>query len=162
MALSWPDALSAYHTTGIPNIEAYMEVGAAGRFLAPLTGRIGEALQLPVLRPLLRASASILPEGPAEGARKLAQPAIVAEAEDAWRRVSRARLTTADGYDFTALAAVAIAERVLGGDFEPGYQTPASVYSADFALSIEGTARIDLDLPADEKARGTGLPQPIA
>ena len=51
MALSWPDALSAYHTTGIPNIEAYMEVGAAGRFLAPLTGRIGEALQLPVSTP---------------------------------------------------------------------------------------------------------------
>ena len=70
MALSWPDALSAYHTTGIPNIEAYMEVGAAARFLAPLTARIGEAFQLPVLRPLLRASASILPEGPGRGGEK--------------------------------------------------------------------------------------------
>src|SRR5271156_6006279 len=151
MALSWPDALSAYHTTGIPNIEAYMQVGAAARVLAPLTARIGEAFQLPVLRPLLRLGAAVLPEGPAEAARKLAQPVIVAEAEDAWRRVSRARLRTADGYDFTALAAVAIAERVIGGDFEPGYQTPARVYGADFVLSIEGTTRIDLDLRADEK-----------
>jgi short subunit dehydrogenase-like uncharacterized protein len=162
MALSWPDALSVYHTTGIPNIEAYMEVSAAARFLAPLTARIGEALQLPVLRPLLRASASILPEGPAEAARKLAEPVIVAEAEDGWRRVSRARLRTADGYDFTALVAVEIAQRVIRGDFEPGFQTPARVYGADFVLSIEGTTRIDLDLPADEKARGSGLPQPIA
>jgi len=162
MALSWPDALSAYHTTGIPNIEAYMEVGAAARVLAPLTARIGEAFQLPVLRPLLRLGAAVLPEGPAEAARKLAQPVIVAEAEDAWRRVSRARLRTADGYDFTALAAVAIAERVIGGDFEPGYQTPARVYGADFVLRIEGTTRIDLDLRDDETARGTSLPQPIA
>ena len=56
MALSWPDALSAYHTTGIPNIEAYMEVGAAARVLAPLTARIGEAFQLPVLRRSARSS----------------------------------------------------------------------------------------------------------
>jgi short subunit dehydrogenase-like uncharacterized protein len=161
MALSWPDALSAYHTTAIPNIEAYMEVGAAARVLAPLTARIGEAFQLPILRSVLRLGAAALPEGPAEAARKLAQPVIVAEAEDAWRRVSRARLRTADGYDFTALAAVAIAERVIAGEFEPGFQTPGRVYGADFVLSIEGTTRIELDLRADETAPGMSLPQLI-
>jgi short subunit dehydrogenase-like uncharacterized protein len=162
IALSWPDALSAYHTTGIPNIEAYLRVSAAARVLAPLTARIGEALQLPGLRSVLRLGAAALPDGPAEGARKLARPVIVAEAEDAWRRVSGGRLTTLDGYDFTALAAVAIAERVLGGAFEPGFQTPGSVYGADFVLSIEGTTRIDLDRSADERAGGRSLPQPVA
>ena len=67
MALSWPDVVTAYHTTGIANIEAYMEVGAAARVLAPLTARIGEAFQLPVLRSVLRLGAATLPEGPAEG-----------------------------------------------------------------------------------------------
>ncbi len=162
MALSWPDVVTAHHTTGIANIEAYMEVGAAARVLAPLTARIGEAFQLPVLRSVLRLGAATLPEGPAEGARQLARPVIVAEAEDAWRRICRARLTTADGYDFTALAAVAIAERVIGGEFEPGFQTPGGVYGADFVLSIEGTTRIDLDLRAGEQAREMSLPHPVA
>ena len=162
MALSWPDAMTAYHTTGIANIEAYMEVGAAARILAPLTARIGEAFQLPVLRSVLRFGAAALPEGPTEAARRLARPAIVAEAEDAWRRVSRARLTTADGYDFTALAAVAIAERVIAGEFEPGFQTPGRVYGADFVLSIEGTTRIDFDPSPDETARGTSVARPTA
>jgi short subunit dehydrogenase-like uncharacterized protein len=162
MALSWPDAVTAYHTTGIANIEAYMEVGAAARVLAPLTARIGEAFQLPILRSVLRLGAAALPEGPAEEARQLARPVIVAEAEDAWRRVSRARLTTADGYDFTGLAVVAIAERVIGGDFEPGFQTPGRVYGADFVLGIEGTTRIDLDLSADGTTRGTSLAEPAA
>jgi short subunit dehydrogenase-like uncharacterized protein len=162
MALSWPDAVTAYHTTGIPNIEAYMEVGAASRVLAPLTSRIGEAFQLPVLRSVLRLGAAALPEGPAEAARRLAHPVIVAEAEDAWRRVSRARLRTPDGYDFTALAAVAIAERVVAGEFVPGFQTPGRVYGADFVLGIEGTTRIDLDLLAGEPAGGVSLSQPIA
>src|SRR5271168_4398475 len=159
IALSWPDAMTAYHTTGIPNVEAYMEVGAAARVLAPLTARIGEAFQLPILRSVLRFGAAALPEGPAEAARELARPVIVAEVEDAWRRVSRARLRTADGYNFTALAAVAIAERVIAGEFEPGFQTPGRVYGADLVLSIEGTTRTDLDPTAGEPARGTSLPQ---
>jgi short subunit dehydrogenase-like uncharacterized protein len=162
MALSWPDAVTAYQATGIANIEAYMELGAAARVLAPLTARIGEAFKLPILRSALRLGAAALPEGPAEDARRPARPVIVAEAEDAWRRVSRARLTTADGYDFTALAVVAIAERVIGGEFEPGFQTPALVYGADFVLSIEGTRRVDLDSRADETAHETSLPQPAA
>ena len=154
MALSWPDAVTAYHTTGVANIEAYMEAGAAARVLAPLTARIGEAFQLPVLRSALRLGAAALPEGPAETSRQLGHPAIVAEAEDGWRRMSRARLMTVDGYDFTALAAVAIAERVLAGEFEPGFQTPGRVYGADFVLSIGGTTRIDLDFSAQTTARG--------
>jgi len=76
--------------------------------------------------------------------------------------VSRARLTTADGYDFTALAAVAIAERVIAGVFEPGFQTPGRVYGADFVLSIDGTTRIDLDPRADETSRGISVAQPAA
>ena len=162
MALSWPDALSAYHTTAIPNIEAYMEVGAAGRVLAPLTARIGEAFQLPILRSALRLSAWALPEGPAEAARNLARPVIVAEVEDAWRRVVRARLTTADGYDFTAVAAVAIAERVIGGEFAPGFQTPGRLYGADFVLSIGGAKRTDLEQTGAEAAREASLPQLLA
>jgi hypothetical protein len=76
--------------------------------------------------------------------------------------VSRARLTTVDGYDFTALAAVAIAERVVGGEFEPGFQTPGRVYGADFALSFGGATRIDLDLGAARTAPRTRVAQPAA
>ena len=162
IALSWPDAVTAYHTTGVANVEAYMEAGAAARILAPLTARIGEAFRLPVLSSVIRLGAAALQEGPAQAARDRARPVVVAEAEDAWRRVSRARLITADGYDFTALAAVAIAERVISGEFEPGFQTPGRVYGPDFVLSIEGTTRIDLDLRAVETIRGTSLAEPAA
>jgi short subunit dehydrogenase-like uncharacterized protein len=162
IALSWPDVLTAYHTTGIPNIEAYMEAGAAARVFAPLTARIGQAFQLPVLRSALSFAAAALPEGPAEAARQGACPVIVADAEDAWRRVIRARLRTVDGYDFTALAAVAIAERVIRGEFEPGFQTPGRVYGADFVLSIGGTTRIDLDAGVEQTARGASLAEPAA
>jgi len=45
----------------------------------------------------------------------------------------------------TGVTGPAVAARVLGGDFEPGFQTPARVYGADFILGFPGTAREDLD-----------------
>ena len=57
------------------------------------------------------------------GARTDAPPeAIVAEIEGDGDDVHRSRLQTPDSYSFTAVAAVAIAARVLAGDFEP--ETP--------------------------------------
>jgi short subunit dehydrogenase-like uncharacterized protein len=143
-ALSWPDVLCAGRTTGVPNIEVYMDVGATTRILAPFSSRIGEIFQFPVLRPLLRAGARILPVGPDDDAREDARQVIVAEAEDSWRGKTSARLTTPDGYGFTAQACVAIAERVLSGDHEPGFQTPAGLFGADFVLGLEGARRDDV------------------
>ena len=35
-------------------------------------------------------------------------------------------------------------ERVLAGDFKPGFQTPSLAYGADFILEFEGVQREDL------------------
>ena len=48
-ALSWPDVLCAWRTTGVPNIEVYMDVGGAARILAPLSAR--SRRDLPASRP---------------------------------------------------------------------------------------------------------------
>jgi short subunit dehydrogenase-like uncharacterized protein len=55
-----------------------------------------------------------------------------------------ARLVTPEAYQFTAAAALAIAERVLRDDFRPGFQTPAGAYGADFVLGLAGVGREDL------------------
>jgi hypothetical protein len=43
------------------------------------------------------------------------------------------------------MTAIAIARRVLAGDFKPGFQTPSLAYGADFILQFEGVTREDLD-----------------
>ncbi len=57
------------------------------------------------------------------------------------RRVSR--LEAPEGYTLTALTALRIAARVLGGDAPPGFQTPSRAYGKDFILEIPGTRRTD-------------------
>jgi short subunit dehydrogenase-like uncharacterized protein len=54
-------------------------------------------------------------------------------------------MRTPEVYSFTAVTAPAVAERVLSGDFEVGFQTPARVYGADFALSLPRVTREDLE-----------------
>jgi len=75
---------------------------------------------------------------------------MVAEAVDPWRRVSRIRMRTLDGYTVSELAAAAAVQRVLAGDWSPGFQTPARVFGSDFILGL-GCAELDT---ASERSAG--------
>jgi short subunit dehydrogenase-like uncharacterized protein len=143
-AVSWADVVTAHHTTGIPNIEVYAEAGRLYRTAYQANAWFASQFG-PVDGRLLRPFVAAWPEGPSEEQRASKRQIILAEAEDPWRRRTRARVTTLDGYSFTPLAALALAERVLRGECEAGFQTPAGLYGPDFILGIGGTCREDLD-----------------
>ncbi len=153
-ALSWADVYTAYYTTGIPDIEVYVEADLLARCLYQVGAWFAVPSRLPPWRQLLEWQASFWPLGPSAAARAAARRVIVAEAEDVWRRCVRARLHTPDGYSFTPAVALAIVQRVLDGDFLPGFQTPAGVYGADFVLSLDGVRREDLDAVAENLTAG--------
>jgi short subunit dehydrogenase-like uncharacterized protein len=144
VAVSWADVFTAYHSTGIRNIEAYFEADFASRALYQLGAGVADAMQLRPVKALIDVASGALPDGPSETRRQSERCVIVAEAEDSWRQVRSARLETSDGYSFTAQAAAAIAKRVMRGDFVSGFQTPARVYGADLALQFKGTHRKEL------------------
>jgi len=50
-----------------------------------------------------------------------------------------------EGYTMTALAALNITQKILDGNFTPGFQTPAKAYGAELVLEIDGVQRQDLD-----------------
>jgi saccharopine dehydrogenase (NAD+, L-lysine-forming) len=104
-------------------------------------------MQLAPARTLIDAVTSVLPEGPDEGRRRTERCVLLCEAEDSWRQRRCVRLTTPDGYSFTAEAATAIAQRILQGDFASGFQTPAKIYGADLVLDFEGVDRQELQPP---------------
>lgn len=62
-------------------------------------------------------------------------------------------MRTPHSYTLTALASLAVVERVLSGHAPAGYQTPAKAYGADFVLEIQGVTRTD-ETPPDESASG--------
>jgi short subunit dehydrogenase-like uncharacterized protein len=53
------------------------------------------------------------------------------------------RLRGPEGYTWTALAALKVVERVLGGEAPPGFQTPSRAYGPDLVLEVPGVERRD-------------------
>ncbi len=142
-AVSWGDVASAFYTTGIPDVAVYFEATALVRLSLAWERAWGGLAGRGPFRALAGRVAGMLPDGPSPERRARQSVVICAEARGEARTV-RARLRTPEVYGFTAVAAVAIAARVLGGDFEAGFQTPARVYGADFVLSLPGVAREEL------------------
>lgn len=98
---------------------------------------------------LLKALARRLPAGPSAARRERGRTAIRVDARDSAGGRASAVLLGPDAYTFTALLAAAAAARVLESDstdsLPTGYRLPSEVLGADFALSIPGVRRIDIE-----------------
>ncbi|HUE39917.1 MAG TPA: NAD(P)H-binding protein, partial [Candidatus Binatia bacterium] len=136
MNISWGDVASAFYTTGIPNIDVFYEATPALRGMLLASRYASWMLRSAPWQASLAATMNFLPQGPTDAQRAAAQMVIVAEARDDRGRCARARLRTPEAYTFTATTAAAVARRVLRGDLEIGFQTPARVYGADWVLSF--------------------------
>lgn len=143
--ISWGDVSSAFYTTGIPNIEVYFEATPMLRLMLMASRHLGRILSTGPWQTWLKACADLLPEGDSEEERAEVAMVIVAEAEDGAGRHVAARLRTPEAYAFSGITAAAIAQRVLQGDLEIGFQTPARLYGPDFVLSFAGVDRQDLE-----------------
>ncbi len=141
-ALSWADVATGQITTGVGDIEVYSELNWTQRLSYRASGMAMAVTGSAPWRRVGGVLANAWPEGPSEDSRRRAEFVMVCEAIDPWRRVSRVRMRTKDGYTVSELTAAAAVERVLAGAASPGYQTPALVFGADFILSL-GCARLE-------------------
>jgi short subunit dehydrogenase-like uncharacterized protein len=144
IAVSWGDVASAFFTTGVRDITVYFEATPAVRAHNAMLQVFGWAVPVTPWRRWLDLGAEWLPDGPSEQERTEREAVIVVEIEGADGRMVRSRMRTPEAFSMTASAATAIAARVIAGDLEPGFQTPARVYGGDFPLSLPGVTREDL------------------
>ena len=144
--VSFADVVTAYYTTGVPSVTTFVEASPLARAVLSLPRALAPVLRMPGAHDLLRGWAALLPgDAVTTGTRDDVTMRVVVEAEDAAGHRARARLRTPEVYALTATAAIAVAARVLTGDVEPGFQTPARVYGPDFVLTLGGVEREDLE-----------------
>lgn len=121
--LSFGDLVTAWHSTGIPNIAMFVHIA-------------GDAFP--------QGDLSQLPDGPTAQERDTHRARAVVEVTGAQGTVARSVIETVNGYSYTPLAAIEAARRVLAGERQPGFATPARVFGGGFAQSIAGTTVTDL------------------
>ncbi|MCF6277848.1 MAG: saccharopine dehydrogenase NADP-binding domain-containing protein [Anaerolineales bacterium] len=143
-SVGWGDVATAYHSTGVPNIEAYMVFPAAVRGLMRLSRYLGWLLYNRPAKSLIKVLIGLLPPGPSPEQNANGFSLLIGEAQDANGQRIRAKLRTPEAYSFTAQTSLTIVEHILAGDFKTGFQTPSMAYGADFILNFDGVQRADL------------------
>ena len=143
MSIPWGDVVTAYKSTGIPNILVYTAVPRRpvrmlqlARPLLPLFGT------RPVQR-LIKNRIEAAPAGPDDEARAKARNELWGEARAADGSTAVSRLRTPEGYTLTAKMALSIARKICGGRHTAGFQTPSTAYGKDLILELPGTERAD-------------------
>lgn len=138
LSLPWGDLTTAYRTTGIPNIETYMGASAGQIRLAKLGNIFGGLLRSAPVQTVLRRLITARVTGPDETTRQRARTHVWGRVWNARGQSVTARLHGPEAYTLTALT---ITRYVLNGNWQPGFQTPASQYGADLILDIDGVTR---------------------
>lgn len=142
VTIPWGDVSTAYHSTGIPNIEVFTVVPKPQLKMMKVSRYLGWLLATKPIQDYLQKQ--IPPGGPSDEEREKGKMLLWGEAADLNGNRVESRMQGPEGYTFTALTALNITQRILDGDFTPGFQTPAQSYGADLVLGIEGVERQDV------------------
>ncbi|HEV2147665.1 MAG TPA: saccharopine dehydrogenase NADP-binding domain-containing protein [Longimicrobiaceae bacterium] len=142
--IPWGDVSTAYHSTGIPDVEVYTRVRASARRMMVASRRLGWLLGSGPVQRFLKRRIDAAAPGPTPEQRAGGRSLVWGEVEDARGGRAAARMETPEGYTLTAMTAVAAAEEVLAGRAEPGFRTPSLAFGPDWILGFEGVRREDL------------------
>jgi short subunit dehydrogenase-like uncharacterized protein len=148
VSMPWADVSSAYRSTGIPNIAAYVAMRGPAwrlklRFAALRAASRWSALRGPLERAIER---RVRPPAPEARTRRRAWVGASALAPDGRR--AGGWLETIEAYEFTAASGVLAVEHLLRlSGSRSGAFTPSQLLGSQFALSVPGTRRIEVPAP---------------
>ncbi len=142
MSIPWGDISTAYVSTGIPNIESFMSVKPKVYKALKFQGLVNWLLKTQVVRKIIQKKIDSKPAGPNFEERKKSYSLVWAEVKNKKGETLSARIKTPEAYNLTATASLLIAEKVLSGNFQPGFQTPAKTYGENLVFEIDGVREI--------------------
>lgn len=141
VTIPWGDVSTAFYSTGIPNIEVFTIAPPSAVKMMKMSRYLGWLLATGPIQKYLQSK--IPAGGPSDAEREKGRTLMWGKATDADGNAVESHQQGPEGYTLTAIAALNIAEKILAGNFTPGYQTPAKAYGADLVLEIDGVSRQD-------------------
>jgi short subunit dehydrogenase-like uncharacterized protein len=142
--IPWGDVSTAFHSTGIPDVEVYTRVPAPARRMMVASRYLGWLLGSRPVQRVLKGRIDAASPGPTDEQRARGRSLLWGEVEDGRGGHAAARMQTPEGYTLTAMTAVGAAEEVLAGRAEPGFRTPSLAFGPDWVLGFEGVTREDV------------------
>jgi saccharopine dehydrogenase (NAD+, L-lysine-forming) len=140
-SVRWGDLVTAFRSTGIPNITVYTELPMKGRGAA-LAGVLRSAPLLGLARRVVSARVT----GPDADRRARSRSEVWGEVRDADGHARSGTLTGPNAYDLTADAVVRAVRELTDARTcpAPGAHTPSMAFGVDFAARLDGVRVSDI------------------
>lgn len=133
-SIPWGDIVTAWHSTGIPNIRVFAAQPPRMIRMMKLTSNFSWLMGWKPLNNLIRRRISRSVHGPSEETLTTQQSEVWGKVWDGSGNEVEARILAPQTYALTATTALFIADRVNQGNWTVGFQTPSSAYGADLIL----------------------------
>ncbi len=145
MTIPWGDVSTAWHSTGIPDIEVY--IPASPKLVARLKRMnwVRPLLGLGPVQSWLKGRVGKTVRGPREEQRARTPTFVWGEAHNGAGQAVTGRIKVANGYDVTVHAALGIVERVLGMRRVAGHLTPSQLVGKEFIGQLPGSGPIHIE-----------------
>lgn len=142
VTIPWGDVSTAFHSTGIRNIEVYIPSSPKSVRMMKAANLARPIIGMNLVQGILKKKAGKV-EGPNEAERTSSPAFVWGEAINPEGKKVVARVKTANGYDLTVRASLAVATFVLmEKNLTGGAYTPSKLMGADFVERLEGCERI--------------------
>jgi len=145
MTIPWGDVSTAYHTTGIPNIEVFIPGSPRMIASARRANWVRPLLRLAWVQKLVKARIARTVKGPSAEKRAQMPTYVWGEATNARGERRTARIRTANGYSLTITGALAVVEHLMSARPTGGAYTPARLMGADLVTRLPGSGPLRID-----------------
>ncbi len=142
ISIPWGDLVTAFHSTGIPNITTYFAMPPAQIAQMKRFSWMMGLLRLGPLRKMALAYIDRNVDGPDQNTRDSAKSYVWAKATNPAGQSAEAWLETMEAYKLTVFGALLCVERVLDSQLT-GVHTPAGAFGADLVMELPGSIRYD-------------------
>jgi len=140
VCIPWGDVSTAFHTTGIPNIEVYLAGPTGIAKLLRQADTWGWLLRTRFVQWLVKWQIGRGARGPDQTERDCNPTFVWGEATNATHQRKVVRIRTANGYVVTVQASLAILSRLLNDRELAGFFTPSKLMGTKFVESLPGSS----------------------
>lgn len=144
MTIPWGDVSTAYHTTGIPDIEVFIPGSPRMIASARRANWVRPLLGLAWVQKLIKAHIARTVKGPSEEKREQMPTFVWGEATNARGEKKTARIRTANGYSLTITGSLAVVEHLMTARATGGAYTPARLVGADLVTRLPGSGPLQI------------------
>lgn len=136
MTIPWGDVSTAFHSTGIPNIEVYIPGTPAMIANAKRANHVRWLLGLGFVQNMIKRRIGKTVKGPSEQVRAKLSTCVWGEVTNAKGEKKTARIKTANGYSLTITGSLAVVEFLLKNKPAGGSYTPSKLVGADLVTLL--------------------------